>query len=508
MRSRSLAVVARPSACVAVAALAVTLAACAGASKPVPPPAPEQAALPPTVDLWSPAAQGGVVGGLGGQAAFAVVDRDAYLTAFSVDRMGRVRVLYPATPRGDQRVRAGAPVTLNAWMAADPQFQFAVGNNTRLVPFVFAVASREPLDLRMFGEGKRWSRQLRLDQQGWMPESIIEVLSDSLRASPRTATADYVFLGPRLPLRTQYALALCRTLAPQDGRDYWYFRDLWAVFDPNDWSLGAPSAAGFGYAATGLGFGMYPLWIQRAAWATRVFGGGAGCLGPQLAPPVNAGWHPLLFAMGPREAPVASAPRPTPEDPLAGGPRPFRPPVERVESIELRLSTGEDESSRAARGRGERTSTAEQTALAEGPTGERAERVAERVTRAGRAPGGFRLEGADEAGAPDARAFRTEPLERLEQGARTGDHGSERGARAWAERGAGIEEDVAWRAGSSGRLVGSGTPDMGASSRAASAESGGAGTAPPPSAASAAPRSESSGSGGAARVRPVVDPER
>jgi hypothetical protein len=507
MRSRSLAVVARPSACVAVAALAVTLAACAGASKPVPPPAPEQAALPPTVDLWSPAAQGGVVGGLGGQAAFAVVDRDAYLTAFSVDRMGRVRVLYPATPRGDQRVRAGAPVTLNAWMAADPQFQFAVGNNTRLVPFVFAVASREPLDLRMFGEGKRWSRQVRLDQQGWMPESIIEVLSDSLRASPRTATADYVFLGPRLPLRTQYALALCRTLAPQDGRDYWYFRDLWAVFDPNDGRSARrrPPASATQRRASASACtrcGSSARRGRRASSAAARLPRPAARAARQRGVASAALRHGAARGAGGERAEADAG------GPLAGGPRPFRPPVERVESIELRLSTGEDESSRAARGRGERTSTAEQTALAEGPTGERAERVAERVTRAGRAPGGFRLEGADEAGAPDARAFRTEPLERLEQGARTGDHGSERGARAWAERGADIEEDVAWRAGSSGRLVGSGTPDMGASSRAASAESGGAGTAPPPSAASAAPRSESSGSGGAARVRPVVDPER
>lgn len=320
--------------------LAVGLGACVAPHRPAPvaPSAPRSVA--PALAFWSPASTGNTLAfGMGANVAFLEVDRDAYVAAFTVDRSGRMRVLHPASPGASQRVRGGTPLPLNAWTASDPAFQFASGNNTRLVPFAFAIASARPIDLRMFGTGKRWSRQVRVDQLAHDAEDIIEALADSLGTTPQTAVADYVFLPPRVPVRTQIAVSRCLTLAPQDGRDYWYFRDLWAVFDPNDFTFGAPAIGWFGYGATGLGFGMYPFWIDRAMWATRLFGG-PGCVGGQFAPPGALRWRPLRFAMGGVRGPadVATAPgtvSPESATPFAPAPEKPRPPKLPTDGPEL-----------------------------------------------------------------------------------------------------------------------------------------------------------------------------
>ncbi len=82
-------------------------------------------------------------------------EEDAFVTVFRVDTDGRVRVLYPQRPRHNNFVPAG--YRLEVWSPSQEQDRYAFTvNDFPGTGYIFAVASRVPLDYREFVNGEHW----------------------------------------------------------------------------------------------------------------------------------------------------------------------------------------------------------------------------------------------------------------------------------------------------------------------------------------------------------------
>lgn len=177
---------------------------------------------------------------------FFSVDRDAYVAVFEVGTDGRIRVIYPRSPRENLLVRAGAPQRVLAGAGFYPD-----GPGARQVPYVFAVASFRPFDLSEFGNGRRWQYQLAsVGHQTKSPELTIRRVAELLFGeSDAEIAADYLYFATGAQVRRASALRAldrCNGSAwdgvsfSDIGTDYFfsnYFVPLWELYVPfGGWS--------------------------------------------------------------------------------------------------------------------------------------------------------------------------------------------------------------------------------------------------------------------------------
>jgi hypothetical protein len=288
-------------AALAVAAAATaTLGACV--SLPLARPAAPEAIdrTPPALALWSPGTQ---PGSSGFPVAYFSTDRPAYATAFEVDRTGRVRVVYPAAPRDAGRVEPGRLYAAVGRGVTNDRAFLTPATNWERVPFLFVVVSDSRPNLAEFGTGRGWQRQLRVEAAD-AEDVVAEVAARIMADTDGQATTDFAYLGPRLSAPEANLAARC-ALPAANARDYWYFRELWAVFTPADPTLGLGfSGAGWVYPtlASYVGAPYLAVSLERFRFAFNAFSN--FCLGPAV---------PAGFA---RFARFAGAPVPD----LAGGP--------------------------------------------------------------------------------------------------------------------------------------------------------------------------------------------
>lgn len=272
-----------------VAAGALTLGALAACVVPPKPLTVSPAALPttpPAVSLWSP----NVFPGSSLPSLYFSTDRPAYASVFEVDRSGRVRVVFPRSPRDVGRVEPGKTYTaVSNGFITDRTF-ISAATNWRRLPFMFVVVSDTRPDLSDFGAGRSWRQQVRTD--GVEAEDVIAAVAGRVTAgSGRPYATDYAYLAPQLSAREALFAASCARVA-QGPQDYWYFRDLWAVFTPADPTLGLTPVFAFGPMVTWASVPYLGVAYDRAQWASSAFRG--GCLTP-FAP--SYGYrNPLLFA--------------------------------------------------------------------------------------------------------------------------------------------------------------------------------------------------------------------
>lgn len=208
---------------------------------------------------------------------FFSVDRDAYVALFEVGTDGRVRVIYPRAPK-DQRMTAGGEVyRAMAGGGFYPDSPFA-----RLVPYVFAIASFEPLDLREFGYGSRWRYQLAAGgTRARNPEYTITSIAGVVLGSPDAPyAADYLYFATRAQVQRAYALRAldaCYGLGWNSdisfadlGSDAFfrhYFIPMWDLYQP------------FGGFTMGIGMPSARCgrqYTHYAATTTRPYGGTRG----------------------------------------------------------------------------------------------------------------------------------------------------------------------------------------------------------------------------------------
>lgn len=274
--------------------VAVTvLAATAGAQQPVD----SAVSSPPELTLWSPASANPLMNaGMSGY--FISVERDAYLAAFEVGRDGRMRVLYPRSPKDDGRVKGRKAVSVMPWSYD----LFGMSVSPTEVPYVVALASDRPIDLSRFGTGKSWQYRVRMDG-AWQADVTMENVGRLVQSDPtQRFSGDYGYVAPRIPASTQLALSRCMSLSTfamgRDSRDYWLYRDLWMSFGPRDgyW---------FGSAATWLGWGFSGfapmIFPSMGAWPTR----GGGCTQSIRTP---------SYAFAPITMPLSQTPVAPPSD--------------------------------------------------------------------------------------------------------------------------------------------------------------------------------------------------
>lgn len=296
---------------------ALTLALLAGCVVPPRPPAVSPAELParpPAVSIWSPSTMPGA-GTL--PSLYFSTDRAAYASVFDVDRNGRVRVIYPRTPREAGRVQPGRTYTaISNGISTDRTFLTPATNWQRL-PFLFVVVSDRRPDLAAWGSGRAWSRQVRVD--GVEAEDVIAAVAERVTGGAGGAyTTDFTYLTPRLSPREALFAAQCARVAT-DPKDYWYFRDLWAVFTPADPTLGLTPIFSFGSMVTWASTANLGYVYDRAQFAVAAFRG--GCTSPFYAPRRN----PLYFATF---RPPASQPGPVAAGPVRLQPLPGAQPTE------------------------------------------------------------------------------------------------------------------------------------------------------------------------------------
>lgn len=191
----------------------------------------------PELTLWSPSST------RFDQSDFATVffsvDRDAYVAAFEVGTDGRVRVIYPRSPRDPLKVRGGGMQRVLAGSGFYPE-----GMGNQQVPYVFVLASFKPLNLAAFGTGKRWQYQLA-SSRSRSPELTISKISEMMFDEPDAdVAADYLYFATRA--QTRRALALMALdgcggsgwngLSFSDiGTDFFfrnYFIPMWDLYQP------------------------------------------------------------------------------------------------------------------------------------------------------------------------------------------------------------------------------------------------------------------------------------
>lgn len=305
-----------------LAALAV-LGACVIPPRPLAPNPEALPATPPAVSVWSPADQLG--------SAFTALlfstDRPAYATAFEVDRRGRVRVVFPRTPREDGRVEPGRTYTAVGTGIANDRMFLTPTTDWRRLPFLFVVVSDARPDLSEFGRGRSWQQQVRTD--AIEAEDVIAAVADRVTAATgRPYATDFSYVAPRLAAREALFAASC-TLPARDARDYWFFRDLWAVFTPMDPTFGITPMFAFGPVVTWASSPYIGVAFERAQWATGAFRG--NCFGGFQ--PVW-GYRSALFARLGSPVPGVFAGPPVP---VAAAPGPRLTPPPGATPIEPRL---------------------------------------------------------------------------------------------------------------------------------------------------------------------------
>jgi hypothetical protein len=266
-----------------VAALLAS-AACSSLPKPATVAAPAvMKGEAPVLAVWTPGTEGASPGTLAAGVTYFSSDRDAYAAAFTVTRDGRLRVVWPESPSDDGLVEGGKTYRANGTFA---QYGSYLGGARNAVPYVFVLLSEQRLDLTRFGSGSKWKYQVNLEDLGRVAEDAIESVAAVVLPSPEASyAADYAFIAPRLSGQAQLLSMYCG-VRNTDARNYAYYRDLWATFDPWDSSLGSVSfAAGWNFwpgaffpiSGRGSGFAFF---ADRASRATAAFWGGCPMLTP------------------------------------------------------------------------------------------------------------------------------------------------------------------------------------------------------------------------------------
>ncbi|MGZ9121330.1 MAG: hypothetical protein ACXW6A_20900, partial [Gemmatirosa sp.] len=305
------------------AAALLVSAACSSLPKPtgVAAPAVTQGEAP-ALAVWTPERETGAAGTLSSGVTYFSSDRDAYAAAFTVTRDGRLRVVWPESPKDDGLVQAGKTYRANGNFA---QYGSYMGGARNAVPYTFVLLSEQRLDLTRFGSGSKWKYQVNLEDLGRYAEDAIQTVASVVLPSAEAAySADYAFIAPRLTGQAQLLSLYCG-VRNSDARNYAYFRDLWATFDPWDSSLGAVSFASgwnmwpgafFPISGRGSGFAFY---ADRASRATAAFWGGCPMLTPfQYMRPFQLAFagDRTVYAVGPTPG------NPTPVDTGSTGDQP------------------------------------------------------------------------------------------------------------------------------------------------------------------------------------------
>jgi len=100
------------------------------------------------------------------------VDRDAFVTVVRVDTDGRMRILFPAEPWGENRARGGRSFEV-VGPVGEPTFE--VDDDPGL-GYLFAVASTEPFNYDAFTARDRWD--YRSVEDGWVRGDPYVALTD------------------------------------------------------------------------------------------------------------------------------------------------------------------------------------------------------------------------------------------------------------------------------------------------------------------------------------------
>ena len=163
------------------------------------------------------------------------VDRPAHIGLFEVGSDGRVRVLFPRTPRDAALVEPNRAYRVLAGAGI-----YMTGGGRNQIPYVFAVASSAPLDFRKFGNGNRWQYQLASNRSD-NPDYTIEQIANMVAADGDASVAtDYVYFATR----DQYRYVNALQNGGCFGNDYSisergsdsYFRNfvvpLWGLIQP------------------------------------------------------------------------------------------------------------------------------------------------------------------------------------------------------------------------------------------------------------------------------------
>ncbi|WP_284352552.1 hypothetical protein [Roseisolibacter agri] len=258
-------------------------AACMSVPKPETAPAPAvSTGEAPGLAVWSSSSTG-LVGTTAAGTTYFTTDRDGYAAAFAVTRDGRLRVVWPESPEDRGVVRAGKTYRANGSFA---QYGAWLTGARNAVPYVFVLVSDERPDLSRFGSGSKWKYQVTLDKLGRDAEDAIQSVASIVLPGPDASyAADYSYISPRLSGQAQM-LALYCGVRNTDARNYDYFRDLWATFDPWDNTLGAISFASAWNFWPGSLFpfgtnrGSLAFYADRASRASAAFWGGCPAFTP------------------------------------------------------------------------------------------------------------------------------------------------------------------------------------------------------------------------------------
>ncbi len=261
----------------------LTSGACMSVPTPGTAPTPAVAAgEAPGLAVWS-ASSTGLVGTTAAGTTYFSSDRDGYAAAFAVTRDGRLRVVWPESPEDRGVVRAGKTYRANGSFA---QYGAWLTGARNAVPYVFVLVSDERPDLSRFGAGSKWKYQVSLDKLGRDAEDAIQSVASIVLPDPGASyAADYSYISPRLSGQAQM-LALYCGVRNTDARNYDYFRDLWATFDPWDNTLGTisfASAWNFWPGALfpfGTSRGSLAFYADRASRASAAFWGGCPAFTP------------------------------------------------------------------------------------------------------------------------------------------------------------------------------------------------------------------------------------
>lgn len=254
----------------------------------------------PGLAVWTAATDAAVGSALSGVTYFSV-NRDAYAAAFTVTRDGRLRVVWPESPRDDGLVQAGKTYRANGSFAQYGSYMTGARN---AVPYVFVLVSEQRLDLTKFGSGGRWRYQVDLADLGRYAEDAIQSVASVVLPSPEASyAADYAFVTPRLTGAAQMLAMYCG-VRNADARNYDYFRDLWATFDPWDSWLGPVSFASswafwpgamFPFSSRGSAMGFY---ADRASRASAAFWTGCPAITPYYGRSLALAYAPFQAGTG------------------------------------------------------------------------------------------------------------------------------------------------------------------------------------------------------------------
>lgn len=198
------------------------------------------------------------------------LSRDAYVATFEVDQQGRVRILTPTTPKEDGRAEGGRSYVVSPRISTVDRGFLPATRDFDRVPFVFALTSDSPLDLSAFERGGTWSRSLAV--RGYEPDSVAAAVADRVLRGDTDYAFDYAYVGPRL--RGDELAFVSECARPiEDVHDYRYYRELWAVFTPQDQRLSYNPAWFFTPVLGWSTYNFLPFAAYRAQIASNAFYG-------------------------------------------------------------------------------------------------------------------------------------------------------------------------------------------------------------------------------------------